>query len=352
MEQTLFILTVALGFLLAFVTGFHDGGNVIAASVLSRSLSPHTALGLACLAEFVGPLILGTAVAATICKEVLNPVYLDPALRMIAILFLLSGLLSAVAWNLMTWWVGIPSSSTHALIGGLLGGGVAAFGLGIVNWLPLITLVAVPLLIAPAAGLLFGYLVMMAASRYAGGAPSRANNAFKRMQFVSVLLLGAGHGTNSAQKAMAVITLTLLTTGSLQEFEVPVWVVLGCASSLVLGVSLGGWKIVKIRSNKVYKIEAVHSFVAQAASGAVIMGASLFGSPIGTMSTVKSAILGVGVGTRGKRPGRLVVKDLVAAWVITTPACASLAAAVYWTAAGALGQGMGIFGGIMRTLGQ
>jgi len=352
LEQSLIIFAVGLGFLFAFINGFHDGGNVIAASVLSRSLSPHKALGLACLAEFLGPLILGTAVATTIGSEVMNLVYLDPAQRMVATLFLLSGLLSAITWNLMTWWVGIPSSSTHALIGGLLGGSVAACGFGIVNWLSLITLVAVPVLIAPAAGLLIGYLAMMLAALYLRGAPTRANHVFKRMQFLSVLLLGAGHGTNSAQKAMAVITMVLLASGSLQEFEVPLWVVLGCAFSLVLGVSVGGWKIVKIRESRVFKIEAVHSFVAQAASGGVMIGASLLGSPIGTMNTVKSAILGVGAGSRGKRPARMVVKDLIAAWVMTTPACAFLAAAIYWTAAGALGQGMGIFEGIMRALGQ
>jgi len=352
LEQALFILAVGLGFLFAFIAGFHDGGNVIAASVLSRALSPHMALGLACLAEFLGPLLLGTAVATTIGKEVINLAYLDPAGRTVATLFILSGLLSAISWNLLTWWVGMPASSSHALMGGLIGGGIAACGLGIVHWLSLLILVALPLLIAPAAGLFLAYFAMALSSFFFKGGRSGANAAMKRMQFVSVLLLGAGHGTNSAQRTMAVITMVLLASGSLQEFEVPAWVILGCALSLVSGVSLGGWKIVKIRDNRVFKIQPIHSFFAEAAAGGVILGASLLGSPVSTMHTIKSAIVGVGAGSRGKRPGKMVLKDFIAAWIITTPACAFLAAAIYWTAAGALGQGMGIFESVKRTLGQ
>lgn len=351
-EESLLIFAVALGFVFAFINGFQDGGNVIGASVLSRSLSPHMALILACVAEVLGALMLGTAVATTIGKEVMNLAYLDPERRMVTTLFLLSGLLSAITWNLMTWWVGMPTSSSHALIGGLLGGGIAACGLGIVNWFSLFIMIGLPLLVAPAAGLFFGYLTMALFVLLFRGVRSRANRVFKRGQFISVLLLGASHGTNSAQKAMAVITMLLLGSGILKAFQVPLWVLVGCALSLVLGVFTGGWKIVRIRDNRIFKIEAVHSFAAQTAAGGVILAASLLGSPVGTMHIVKSSILGVGAGSRDKRPRKMVVKDFIAAWVITTPASAFLAAAIYWTASGTLGQGMGIFEGIMRMLGQ
>ncbi len=339
MEQTLLILVVALGFIFAYVNGFHDGCNVIATIVSSRSMEPRRALFYACLAEFIGPLIMGTAVAATVGKGVINPVCFDPAGRDISGLLLLAALSSAIIWNLLTWWLGLPSSSSHALIGGLVGGGIAAFGIGVVNWHDLFYKVILVLFISPVLGMVAGYVIIVINIALFKNAHPRINNTFKRVQLVSMVLLGASHGANDAQKSMGVITMMLLMGGTIQTFEVPFWVMLGSAAALSLGVSSGGWKIIKTVGTKIFRVEPIHSFSSQVAAGTVILVAGLVGGPVSTTQVVGSSIIGVGAGHRTTEVRWMVVKDILIAWLITIPGSGILAIFLYYSFMALLGRG-------------
>lgn len=352
MEQVLLIVVISLALVLTFVNGFHDGFNVIANSVLSRSMSPRKALIWACAASFFGPLFFGTAVATTIGMEIIDPTSLSLANRSGAMLFLLSGLTSAITWSLLTWWVGMPASSSHALVGGMVGGALAASGCGIVNWNALFFKVILILFFSPLIGTIIAYLAMGLSDLFFRGARPRMNEAFRRFQWTSLLLLGAGHGTNNAQKAMGVISMMLVISGTLKAFVVPMWAILGCSGVLVLGVSLGGWQMIGILGRQPFRIDPGHAFHAQLAAGAVILSAALLGGPVNTTQIVKSNIIGVGAGQR-KRPAlRILIKEIAVSWLFTVPASAILSATVFWVLSGVLGYGMGSFESIMAILGQ
>jgi PiT family inorganic phosphate transporter len=338
-----------LALVFAFVSGFHDGGNVIAPSVLSRSLRAGTALCLACVAGFIGPFLFGTAVATTIGKEIIHPLCLLPDRGLAPTLFLLSALVSALTWSLLTWWVGFAPGSSHALIGALVGGALAAFGLDGVHWSPLFFKVLAILFIAPAIGMLLGLAVSWRLVRRKGRNHKAGSKA---MHVASLLLLAASHGTNNAQKAMAVIAMVLLASGSMTVFRIPGWAIAGCAAALAAGMLLGGWRAAKIRGNKAFGIEPVHALTSQAATAALVLTATLFGGPVSTGEIVKSTILGVGAGDRQKKMHRFVAKDIAIAWLVSAPASAFLAAVMYWCVSGALGEGMGRFGELMKVFGQ
>lgn len=323
------ISVVALGFMFAFINGFHDGGNVVATIVSSHSMSPRKALFFACMAEFLGPLTLGTAVAVTVGKDIIDPSYFAPVNPLIPGLILMAALVSAIVWDLVTWWVGMPSSSSHALVGGLLGAGIAAFGPGIVSWNNLFFKVILLLLLSPIIGMVAGYFVMKFSVYLFRNAHPRIGNLFKRMQLFTIIFLGASHGTNDAQKSMGVITMMLLLSGSLKAFLVPKWVIIGSAGALALGVLFGGWRIIKTVGTKIFKVEPIHSFNAQLAAGAVIFISGLIGAPVSTTQIVGSTIVGVGAGHRFMDVRWIAVKDMLIAWLVTIPASAVLAAAVY-----------------------
>jgi len=352
LEQVLLILVVALAFVLAFINGFHDGFNVIANSVLSRSMIPVKALLFACIATFFAPLLFGTAVATTIGKEIINPAFFNRAACIAPMLFIISGLVSAIVWSLMTWWVGLPPSSSHALLGGLVGGGIAAFGFDIVNWSKLLFKACLFLFMSPLAGVGLAFLVMRISASIYNHTRGTKKDFFKQAQWFSLICLSAGHGTNNAQKAMGIITMVLVVAGSIQAFEVPPWAVLGCALALTLGVSAGGWKLLRILGDRSFRIKPIHAFNAQFTGGVIFLFAGLIGSPISTTQIVKSTIIGVGAGYRKRTVRMMLIKDIMMAWLITIPAAAFLSATIYWTVSGALGHGMGSFESIMKLFGQ
>lgn len=352
MEQVLFIAVIALALILAFVNGFHDGFNVIANSILSRSMASPKALFLACGATFIGSVLFGTAVATTIGSEIINPISLTRTEPVCAALFILSGLISTIIWSLLTWWVGMPPSSSHALIGGMVGGALAAFGCGIVNWDKLLVKVVLVLFLSPLIGMVIAYGAMSLSIFSFKGAHRKMNDFFRRNQWISLLILAAGHGTNNAQKAMGLITLVLMISGSPGSFAVPLWVVLGCAGALTLGVSAGGWKFAGILGSRTFRIQSGHAFNAQFTAGAVILAAAFLGGPVSTTQIVKFNVVGVGAGSRKRPVRRMLVRDFMIAWLITIPASAFLAAVIYWIASGVLGYGMGSFEVIMGLLGQ
>jgi PiT family inorganic phosphate transporter len=346
-EGILLMSGIVLAFFFAFVSGVNDGGNLVAAGVLSRSIAPQRALLLATAAVFVGPLLYGSAVALTLSEVFLEKTIIQPSNRIPLCLFLVSGVASATLWNVMTWWVGRPSGSSYTLLGGLLGGAAAAFGFEVIQGWTLLFKVILFLLLSPVIGALvarFGMKLALILRREPGG-------LWIRLQGLSLLFEGMGHGANNAQKSAAVILTLLLSSGSLSEGQIPLWVIVGCSASLAAGVPVGGWKIARILSGKNFKIQPVHCFTSQVTAGVVLAGANLLGGPVSPNHLVKACVLGTGAGGQRATPWWILGKNLIIAWVIHLPACALIAAAIHWCASRALGLGMGSLERIMGGLG-
>jgi PiT family inorganic phosphate transporter len=314
------IIGVALFF--DFINGFHDSSNVVATMISSRAMSARKALALSAAAHFCGPFFFGVAVATTIGHDVVDP-------RAITIAVIFAALLAAIIWNLITWVLGIPSSSSHALVGGLIGAVSVDFGFAVIQVRGLFKVIAA-LFISPILGLVAGYLLMRLVLFLARGASPRINWAFKRAQIITSLALALSHGTNDAQKTMGIIAMALVTLGHLSEFSIPWWVIALSAGAISLGTALGGWRIIRTLGTKFYKIRPVHGFTAQVASACIILGAAFLGGPVSTTQVVSSAILGVGSATRFSRVRWNVAGSILAAWVLTIPASALLAALLHW----------------------
>ncbi len=313
------IIGVALFF--DFINGFHDSANVVATMISSRAMSARKALALSAVAHFCGPFLFGVAVATTIGHDVVDP-------KSITIAVILAALLAAIIWNLATWYFGIPSSSSHALIGGLIGAVSIDFGFATIQMRGLLKVIAA-LFVSPILGLVVGYLFMKLVLFLARGASPRINWFFKRAQIVTSLVLALGHGTNDAQKTMGIIAMTLVTVGYSSEFSVPWWVILLSAAAISLGTASGGWRIIRTLGGKFYKIRPVHGFTAQVASAGIILGAAFLGGPVSTTHVVSSAILGVGSAERVSRVRWNVVGNIITTWVLTIPASALLAALLH-----------------------
>jgi PiT family inorganic phosphate transporter len=378
-----FLLTagIVLAFFFCLVSGVGDGGNLVAATVLSRSIAPRRALLLATAAVFVGPLLYGSAVAFTLREVFLDKAMIQPPNRTILCLFLVSGVASAALWNMMTWWVGRPSGSSYTLLGGLLGGGIAAFGFEVIHGWPLLCKVILYLLLAPVLGALLAHVTVSTAQVFEnprnasplmgegypppaapkatrgkgrGGKRERAGDSggpWIWLQDLSLLFEGMGHGANSAQKSAAVILMLLLSSGSSNDGQLPLWAILGCSVSLSVGVLLGGWKIAAILSGKSSRIESIHCLASQLAAGVVLAGANLLGGVLSPNQLVKASVLGTGAGGRKESPWRILGNNLIMAWFVHLPACALIAAAIHWCASRALGLSMGSLEIIMGVLG-
>jgi len=363
LEPFLVTSGIVLAFFFAFVSGVHDGGNLIASSVLSRSIAPGRALLLATAAVFAGPLFSGSAVAVTLSDVLLKRTILQSSNPVPWCLFLVSGVASATLWNLMTWWVGKPSGSSYTLLGGLLGGAVAAFGFEMIQSWTLLCKVILFLLLGPVLGALLARIAVSMAQLFENsGNPSPLMGEVKGgggdtgnpriwPQAMSLVFEGTGHGANNAQKSAAVIFMLLWSSGSSGDGEIPLWAILGCSASLAAGVPVGGWKIARILSGKTYKVAPVHSFAAQLASGIVLAGANLLGGFLSPNQLVKASVLGTGAGGRKGTPWWIFGKNMIMAWFVHFPACALIAATTYWCASRALGLSMGSLETIMGGLG-
>jgi len=272
---------------------------------------------LASVAEFAGPFLFGTAVALTIGKGLVQVSVLTLSTLLIAIV-------SAIAWNLTAQYFGIPSSSTHSLLGGLIGAVVVAHG-----WDALILAgfaqVLIALFAAPIIGMVVGYGLMQTILWLTRGATPRINTFFKHAQVFNVVALALSHGTNDGQKSMGLIALALVVSHHLDDFQVPLWVIVSCALALTLGVRMGGWRIIRTMGESIYRLRPVHGFAAQTASTIIILSAALLGSPVSTSQVVSTAIIGVGSAHRLNAVRWLVADRIVTAWIITIPATALLA---------------------------
>jgi len=315
----LVFIAVALAF--DFLNGFHDSANIVATMISSRAMGPRRALMLSAVAHFTAPFLFGVAVATTIGLEIVQP-YAN------TIPVVLAALLASIVWNLITWLLGIPSSSSHALVGGLVGAAILGYGIDAVQPHGLIKII-VALLLSPLVGLIGGYVLMKLVLFLARGASPRINRFFKQAQTLTALALALSHGTNDAQKTMGIITMGLVGAGVLTQFQVPLWVVAASAGTISVGTAMGGWRIIRTLGGRFYKIRPVHGFTAQSASAAVIMGAALLGGPVSTTQVVSSAILGVGSAERLSKVRWGVAGNLVTAWLLTIPASGLLAALAY-----------------------
>jgi PiT family inorganic phosphate transporter len=321
MSQEL-IIVIFLALLFDFLNGMRDVSNVVATMISSRAFSPQTALTIASISEFTGPFLFGVVVARTIADQVVQ----SDVLTLTAIM---SALIGAIVWNLITWYFGIPGSSSHALLGGLVGSVWMAVGLSAIKWGGIIK-VLIALFASPLMGFLIGFLVTRLIYLLAGNATPHINDFFKNAQFFTAIGLALSHGANDAQKAMGVIVLSLVIGGYLPAFQVPTWVVVLSAAVMALGASLGGWRLIRTLGAKIYKIRPLHSFSAQLSSAGVILGASLLGVPVSTSQVVSSAIIGVGTSERVSKVRWSVAEEIVTSWLITIPASGLLAAGVYW----------------------
>lgn len=318
---------VLLGILLVFglsfdfLNGFHDSANVVATMIASRAMTPRAALIIAAVSEFSGPLLFGVAVATTIGREV-------APLEMLTIPVVFAALVAASSWDLITWFFGIPSSSSHALIGGILGAVMMGSGWQSVNFGGL-TKIGIALFFSPVVGFAVGWLLMRLILFLARDATPKANLFFKKAQVPTALALALSHGANDAQKTMGIITMGLVILGYQKTFHVPLWVILASASAMAFGTFTGGWRIIHTLGGKFYHIRPVHGFSAQLASAAVILSASLLGGPVSTTQVVSTSILGVGAAQRRSQVRWGVMADLLTAWLLTIPVSAAMGAGLY-----------------------
>jgi phosphate/sulfate permease len=316
------IVVVALGF--DYTNGFHDAANAIALSVSTRALTPRVALTMAAVLNLVGALV-STRVAATVGKGIINTPSGNHGLVLV-----FAALLGAICWNLITWYFGLPSSSSHALIGGLIGSAVVTTNhLGAIKWHGVLDKVVLPMVISPLIGFGLAFVAMLAVLWiFQRGNPHKLNRGFRRLQRLSAAAISYSHGTQDAQKTMGVITLALVTSGTIHSFRVPLWVKLACAAAMALGTYSGGWRIMRTLGRRIIHVDPPRGFTADTVSSVVLLTAAHFGAPVSTTHVVTASVLGVGATKRLNAVKWGVAGNIVIAWVVTIPA-AALAAALF-----------------------
>ena len=315
------LIAVALAF--DFINGLHDAANSIATVVSTRVLSPQMAVAWAAFFNFIAFLFIGLHVAETIGKGIIDPAIIDPAV-------ILGALAGAILWNVLTWYLGIPSSSSHALVGGLVGAGTAKGGLGAIVSSGVIK-TSVFIFAAPLLGMVMAIVMVVLTSWLFKPVPATtADRAFRRMQLVSSAAYSIGHGATDAQKTMGIITVLLFSTGYLHgEFHVPIWVVLAAQLAMGLGTLMGGWRIVHTMGSKITRLTPHQGFCAETGGAIMLFGATAFGIPVSTTHTITGSIMGVGAARRASAVRWGVAGNIVVAWVLTIPAAALIAALVY-----------------------
>jgi inorganic phosphate transporter, PiT family len=318
------VIVVATALAFDFTNGFHDTANVVATSISTRAMNPGIAVGYAAILNFVGAFV-SLEVAATVAKDVVEADLVTP-------LMVFGGLVGAIAWNLVTWYFGLPSSSSHALIGGMVGAAFVAEGSEAVLSDGVIGKVMVPALVAPTIAFIVAGVAILVVYRIVGRLrPGPVTRGFRLGQVISGGLLALAHGTNDAQKTMGVITLALVANGTIaqDDFHVPDWVVVSAATAIALGTYVGGWRIIKTMGSRIHKMDSAQGFAAQGAGAAVILSASHVGFPLSTTHTISGAVIGSGAAKRLSAVRWGVAGNIVVAWVLTLPAAACIGALTY-----------------------
>ncbi len=322
MDFTLLIVVIVTTLIFEYINGMHDAANAIATVVSTKALSPRKAVAYGALLNMAGA-FAGTHVAKTIGAGIVD-------LNSVTQVTILAALLGAITWNLCTWYFGIPSSSSHALIGGLMGAAWSKAGASAIQVQGTLEKVIVPMFSSPALGFLVGMILMILLYWVAyRQAPAKVNRVFQKLQLVSSGFLAFAHGSNDAQKTMGIITLALVTYGAIPTVDVPIWVIVVCAVCMGAGSMAGGWRIIATLGNKVIKMTPIHGFAAEASGSSIILFASHFGIPISTTHVISTSIMGVGSTKRFSAVKWGVVGNIIRAWVLTIPACMLLAAGFY-----------------------
>jgi inorganic phosphate transporter, PiT family len=321
----LLVLTIAVALFFDFTNGFHDTANAIGTAIGTRALPPRVAVGLSAVLNLVGAIVTTQLLHAEVANTVGGLVAPKGGVAMSMLIAVLFG---AITWNLITWRAGLPSSSSHALIGALIGMGLAVYGVGAVQWGEVYP-VFIALISSPIAGLVVAYVVSVVLLNLLRRArPSQANSAFRRLQLFSSGFVAFSHGANDAQKTMAIITLALFSSGNLAEFAVPTWVALAAALAIGLGTWAGGWRIIRTMGTRIVRMEPVDGFAAQTVAAAVIQLATAWGLPVSTTQVVSGSVIGAGATRRFSAVRWGVARRIVWAWIFTIPASATLAAVV------------------------
>jgi len=337
MDLVLALAVVAVLIVLVFdyTNGFHDAANIVASVIASRAMTPVQAVLVVGVAEFLGPLLGGTAVANTIGSFI----DLDGVNKAGALAIILCGLIGAIAWNLFTWWRGIPSSSSHALVGGLAGAVVVSVGPDHVVWgivelahghVTGVMKVLAALVLSPLVGFWVGFLLHRLMLALLRGARPIMNRNLRNAQWLTAAGLGFSHGANDAQKSMGILTLVLLLGGFIDRFEVPFWVMLACATAITLGILSGGWRIVRTLGFAIYKVRPLHAIDSQLTSAAVIFAASAVGAPVSTTHVVATSIMGIGASERPKAVRWAKAGEIATTWVVTIPGAAAVSVAFFY----------------------
>jgi len=318
------ISLIAVALVFDFLNGLHDAANSIATIVSTRVLRPHYAVAWAAFFNFIAFLFFGLHVAETLGVGIISAEVVDPRV-------VFGALSGAIAWNLITWFFGIPSSSSHALIGGLVGAGVAKAGLSSIVWDGLAKTSAA-IVLSPLTGFLLALLLMLLVSwLFVRRTPYAVDNTFRSLQFVSASLYSLGHGGNDAQKTMGIIAVLLFSQGHLGEsFYVPFWVVITCQAAMGLGTLFGGWRIVKTMGSKITRLTPMQGFCAETGGAITLFGATWLGIPVSTTHTITGSIVGVGAAKRLAAVRWSVASNIVIAWVVTIPASAAIGALTYY----------------------
>jgi inorganic phosphate transporter, PiT family len=314
------IAIVILALVYAFLNGRNDSSSIVATMISSRAISPRAALLITAAAEFLGPFIFGIAVAKTIGHGIVQAELINTTV-------ILAAMLSAVAWNLLTGYLGLPSSSSHALVGGLIGAVVVGAGWHAIQ-IPGLAKTLIPLFVAPVIGFGVGFIVLRILMRLSWDSSPGINENYKRNQIFTVIVLALSHGSNDAPKAMGMITLALITEKYLNTFMVPTWVILICALAISAGTAVGAQRLIRTVGAKFYKIAPMDAFSAQLASAIVVMTASLTGGPVSASQVISSAIMGVGAAERPNKVRWRISRDIGTTWLLTIPATALLAALI------------------------
>ncbi len=322
-SDVILVLVVGTALAFDFTNGFHDTANVVATSISTGAARPSVAIGFASLLNFVGAFI-SISVAATVAKDVVDAEVITPTI-------VFAGLIGAIAWNLVTWWFGLPSSSSHALIGGVVGSAVAAAGFNVILAEGLVGKVLIPAVVAPIVALAVAALAIGISYRVVGKQrPGIVTRGYRYGQILSSGLLALAHGTNDAQKTMGVITLALIAAGKLgAEANPPTWVIVASATAIALGTYSGGWRIIKTTGTRIIKMDAAQGFSAQGAGAAVILASTHFGFPLSTTHVINGGVMGAGAGKRLSAVRWGVAGNIVVAWLLTLPAAALIGALTY-----------------------
>lgn len=316
-SYTLLVCVIVLAVIFDFINGFHDTANAIATSVSTRVLSPRNAIIMATVLNLLGA-ISGTAVAKTVGAGLVDA-------GSVTQLTVLAALFSAIAWDLITWYFGLPTSSSHAVLSSLVGAAVATSGTGVVISKGVYKIL-LGLVISPLVGFILGGFIMLCLSRFfCNQSPSFVNNIFSRFQIASAAYMAFSHGNNDAQKTMGIITMALISYYHLPTFDVPSWVILTCAAAMAMGTAVGGWRIIKTLGTKLAQLRPINGFAAETAAATVIELASRIGLPLSTTHVISASIMGVVASKRVSAVRWTVGGSIIAAWIITIPACTILA---------------------------